>query len=240
VNENRWSFDRRTPNQCEKFAIVVHGLNLRPRNMSQLIEALVQNNYCVLNLMLKGHEKNNADKEITHFKFWEKETFFALEYLKIVAGNKKVLLVGYSLGALVLIHNLKIMESLKTKVLFFAPAIRTRNYVGFIRILFLLPFQLSIKSFSPASHRVHERLDLSFYRALFQGMDHVSKDDTKDFNITCVMDPRDKLISWEKLIRIYPEWKFIKVYSKHQSRHLIIDPDYLENESWKRILAALR
>jgi esterase/lipase len=244
-------------------ALVIHGLNLRPRKMSSIIGALTDAGVDALNLSLRGHGENYAPcrgmdgararaeslKEAA-YELWSNEAREA--YRAIETKNARLgvptFLVGFSLGALLGVDlwasNIDVHFD---RALLFAPALDLRAPYRLVRILYPWP-GLVIPSFSRKEYLANSGVPIVAYKALLKTIrhfqDHVGP--RIDLPTLIFIDKGDEFISYKKVKGFIAEnrlhnWEICFVQKKDDAelnlRHMIIDKTGLGREMWRRMMA---
>ncbi|MBU3915608.1 lysophospholipase [bacterium] len=246
------------PMQVKAFAIVIHGLNLKPEKMEPIIIKLVESDIQVFNISLFGHGDNFAPmtdltettarmesfKEVTYER-WEEETYAIYKKVKLEANQRKipVFLVGYSLGGLVGVNLLASKPDVQfKKMVLFAPALRIHMRSHFVKVLSPFP-RLIIPSMSPISYRANSGTSVAAYLALFEGIESLERHLSKKLNIPTLvfLDRNDELVSYERMSKLlndndFYRWRIQEIQNENPIyHHLIIDEVSLGKESWNQI-----
>jgi esterase/lipase len=250
------------PDRINGVALVIHGLNLRPDKMESIIALLTHSCIDVLNLSLRGHGKNYAQKanvdgskarmktfKTVSYKLWIKETYQAYA----LAGNRSrekqvpLFLIGFSLGGLMGATLLASYPGVYfNRMVLLAPALHiyTINYLAKL----LSPFpRLVIPSFFIKSYCSNRGTPVAAYNALFEAIEHFNKDMAQKLNVPTIIfiDKQDKLVSYRRLKRIIKngrlhQWKLHLVKknttgAKERMHHLIIDESSIGKDAWNEM-----
>lgn len=250
------------PDRINGVALVIHGLNLRPDKMESIIVLLTHSCIDVLNLSLRGHGKNYAQKanvdgskarmktfKTVSYKLWIKETYQAYA----LAGNRSrekqvpLFLIGFSLGGLMGATLLASYPGVYfNRMVLLAPALHiyTINYLAKL----LSPFpRLVIPSFFIKSYCSNRGTPVAAYNALFEAIEHFNKDMAQKLNVPTIIfiDKQDKLVSYRRLKRIIKngrlhQWKLHLVKknttgAKEKMHHLIIDESSIGKDAWNEM-----
>lgn len=250
------------PDRINGVALVIHGLNLRPDKMESIIVLLTHSCIDVLNLSLRGHGKNYAQKanvdgskarmktfKTVSYKLWIKETYQAYA----LAGNRNrekqvpLFLIGFSLGGLMGATLLASYPGVYfNRMVLLAPALHiyTINYLAKL----LSPFpRLVIPSFFIKSYCSNRGTPVAAYNALFEAIEHFNKDMAQKLNVPTIIfiDKQDKLVSYRRLKRIIKngrlhQWKLHLVKknttgAKEKMHHLIIDESSIGKDAWNEM-----
>ena len=239
-------------------ALVIHGLNLRPEKMLSLVEMLNQWGIDAFNLSLYGHGEPlgktfedspstgiHAMKQVTH-ALWLQETRCAYQSVKAHARQHEVplLLVGFSLGAVLGLELFAWEERLFDKMILLAPplVIHARGYG--VQLLRWFP-QVVLKSFAPKDYRVHRGTAVAAYLALFQAIAHV-QDLPPAANVPTrlFIHRNDPLVNAKALPLFLTKhqlthWKLSPLTKGCESAcggaHLILDEGSLGKTAWKHL-----
>jgi len=250
------------PDRINGVALVIHGLNLRPDKMESIIALLTHSCIDVLNLSLRGHGKNYAQKanvdgskarmktfKTVSYKLWIKETYQAYA----LAGNRSrekqvpLFLIGFSLGGLM---GATLFASYPgvyfNRMVLLAPALHiyTINYLA--KLLSLFP-RLVIPSFFIKSYCSNRGTPVAAYNALFEAIEHFNKNMAQKLNVPTIIfiDKQDELVSYRRLKRIIKnrrlhQWKLHLVKksttgAKEKMHHLIIDESSIGKDAWNEM-----
>jgi esterase/lipase len=260
-------FKRKITRRLKGVALVVHGLNLRPDRMQNIIAELNDDGIDVLNVSLRGHGKNYLDsvnissdearlesfRKVT-YGLWSDEVYKA--YLKVrkraSKKNVPVFFIGYSLGGLlgcdlVLSHS----DVFYDRMVLFAPALNVTTESYLLKALMPFP-NIVIDSLSPISYRANEGTPMSAYKALFEAIEHFEKnaDDRLNIPTTVFIDERDEFISCSKLKEMIVQrnldrWQLHTLHKDNDagekiSHHLMINKESVGENMWKQIKSSLR
>ena len=250
------------PDRINGVALVIHGLNLRPDKMESIIALLTHSCIDVLNLSLRGHGKNYAQKanvdgskarmktfKTVSYKLWIKETYQAYA----LAGNRSrekqvpLFLIGFSLGGLMGANLFASYPGVYfNRMVLLAPALHiyTINYLAKL----LSPFpRLVIPSFFIKSYCSNRGTPVAAYNALFEAIEHFNKDMAQKLNVPTIIfiDKQDELVSYRRLKRIIKkgrlhQWKLHLVKksetgAKEKMHHLIIDESSIGKDAWNEM-----
>lgn len=233
-------------------AIVLHGLNVNPNNMSALVQLFQEKNYEVLWVRLSGHRGSMKEFQHVSHNAWINEVKTAYEQGRDLANKHKVpfIFVGYSLGGLL---NLDFMSNhLKRpqaydRMIMFAPALTLNWYAHGIRTLFLLHDTVLIPSLGPKDFNAHRKIPIAAYRALFQSFNAVYDNDFKYCNLKTLVfiNDKDELVSARRLRYTLLDqdlynWKLVQVDTSKSSlreryNHIIINEPSVGAQEWAKI-----
>lgn len=243
-------------------ALVIHGLNLKPEKMNNIIRYLNKTGIDVLNVSLRGHGGNyEANKNISEaearldsfrmvdYNLWLQEVREGYDMASQRARRKNVPLyfVGYSLGGLLgcdlFLSN---PENSFDGMILFAPALNLKAETYLLKTMMPFP-NLVIDSLSPPSYRANSGTPMAAYKALFEAVDHFEKNINQQLNKPALLfiDEDDEFISADgirDMIRKYKldQWRLCSVRKDPEvggsvSHHLIIDPDSVGKKMWEQM-----
>lgn len=236
--------------------LVVHGLNVKPAAMEPLITWLTHQGSAVYLVQLSGHyESGTPIKEVTP-ALWQEEMSAGYHKAKQATADNGVPLyfLGYSLGAL-LGQTMIILQQESAcfdRQVLLAPAtaIRTRSYL--LRLLFFLGKQWMLPSFTPEAYRANKALPLHIYQCLFAEEKKLLKGMCSQLDIPTliILDPKDELISYQKLQRLIKQYKLTqsKVLALHHHlegragryHHLILNEETMGATNWQLATNAMQ
>jgi alpha-beta hydrolase superfamily lysophospholipase len=248
------------PDRINGVALVIHGLNLRPDKMESIIALLTHSRIDVLNLSLRGHGKNYAQKanvdgsiarmetfKTVSYEYWIKETHRAY----VLAGKRSrekqvpLFLIGFSLGGLM---GADLFASYPdvffNRMVLLAPPLTIYKIYYWAKLLSPFP-KLVIPSAFMKSYCSNRGTPMAAYNALFEGIKYFKKNSTSKLDVPTLIfiNKRDELVSYRKLKHIiknegFRQWKLHPVKkhttgAKEKMHHLIIDESSIGKESWK-------
>ena len=240
--------------KAEKEASVtvsIHGLNLKPDKMTDVIGLFNQSKSSVLNVTLQGHGENfESFEEVTKDK-WVQEFHNAYCIAFNYASKKKIPLYffGYSTGGTVAIAAKIRNEKYEfKKQVLMAPALKMTKFANLIRVIFPFEF-LNIPSSNKNDYIAHKSTPIPAYKALFQLSDEILDNEEVNLNNSetlILIDPRDELVSYEGLIEIIEDrglsnWSMFTVFTStdrsktRAPHHSIIDEYFSGKEVWSQI-----
>ena len=239
------------PTDKEKKAvcIVSHGLNNSPGAMRPLIYFLNSLNIDVYLVKLYGHYKQDTYpiRKINDNQ-WHNELITGYCSARKIAddNNLPLFFLGYSLGALVMQHLIQLSkgEINIDKQILLSPAVTLRNYTKLLKATFFLNDRTIIPSYSPPGYRANKGIPVKMYRFLFQFSKEIISNEFQylDFPTLVIMDPKDELISLQKLKKYknkysLTNYKFLELNSKEAVKeirihHLIIDERTMGDKNW--------
>jgi alpha-beta hydrolase superfamily lysophospholipase len=180
-------------------------------------------------------------------ELWLSELRDAYEVARARADECRIplLLVGYSLGAVLGCDLLQSAEVSFDAMILFAPAFRTHWYTRSLR--FLRPFpRLTLPSWSPTPYGANAGTPIAAYTALFQSIAAVRvASRARTIPALIFATPKDELVSFKHLRDLCessaaPHWELVPVERRLQPgrrdfHHLMIDRDCLGSELWDDI-----
>ena len=250
------------PDRIKGVALAIHGLNLRPDKMECIIALLSDAYIDVLNLSLRGHGKNYAQKagvdgskarmetfKTVSYEHWIKETHQAYSLAEKRSRKKQVplFLIGFSLGGLMGTTLFASHPDVYfNRMVLLAPALTIFKIYYLAKLLF--PFQkLVIPSFFMKSFCANRGTPVAAYNALFEAIGHFNKNMTKKLNVPTIIfiDKQDELVSYQKLKRVVKngglhQWRLFPVKkhitsAKEKMHHLIIDESSIGKNAWNEM-----
>jgi alpha-beta hydrolase superfamily lysophospholipase len=248
IEDTIWVAPRSIPGAA---AVVVHGLNLKPSRMNDIVSELNKKNILVLRVSLTGHRGDLKEFKRVERSDWLIDLLHAYRIALEKAESLGIPLyfVGYSLGCPVV---LDLMISHKEvsfdKTVFFAPAIALRNYTHLIKLFNIFGKTAVIPGRTPHQYRANFGTPVSAYNALFQHINKINSTGYGRLNIETLifLDPKDELVSHKALQRLIfserlDKWHFISISTDlknpgNKYHHLMIDPDTAGEEAWNTII----
>jgi alpha-beta hydrolase superfamily lysophospholipase len=247
-------------------ALVIHGLNLKPDKMQNIISGLTDSGIEVLRVTLRGHGENfthldgiKEDKarleafKAVSFPLWINEAYLAYNEVQKRAEQKQVPLffVGFSLGGLIGLDLLSSQDEVRyDRMVLFAPAIKLRAIHYMARIL--SPFSgLVVPSLAPDSYLSNkEGTPIAAYNALFEGLQQFEQHRNSKINVPALIfiDENDEFIPFQALNELIQEqkldqWELYIVEkeaaaSQDSFHHHIIDEYSTGKVVWKEMMKA--
>lgn len=232
-------------------ALVVHGLNLRPSKMNDLVHELQKKGIQVLRLSLLGHRGSLEEMRGVDHEKWLKGLQEAFYLVDEVSRERSVplFLVGYSLGALLSLELLSGSETVQfERRILFAPALSFKWYSHFIKALYIFGPKFVVESWNPSDYRAEKGSSMGAYQALFTSQKNLLVSDLQKINrpTLVIMDPQDELVSYQGIKEIVEQrkldqWKFLEVHNRQSTlkgkfHHLIIDQESLGKEQWEKLV----
>lgn len=243
-------------------ALVIHGLNLRPDKMESIINLLTRSCIDVLNLSLRGHGKNYAQKtnvdgskarmetfKSVSYEYWIKETHRAYSLACKRSREKQVplFLIGFSLGGLIGATLFASYQDVNfNRMVLLAPALTINKIYYLARFLFPFP-KLVIPSLFMGSYRSNRGTPMAGYNTLFEAIEHFNNNMTQKLNVPTIIfiDKQDELVSYRRLKRIIingelHQWKLLPIKkdakgAKEKMHHLIIDEPSIGKDAWNEM-----
>ena len=248
-------------------AMVIHGLNLNPCRMNEIVSLLNDNDIDVMLLSLRAHamrsdgrdSKSDQAKRLNAFKTvsypgWREEVKTAYQELaaRAQAQSCPVYLVAYSLGGLMgcdfLLHQ---PQPVFEKMVLFAPAIAPhRIRVPFLKTLYLFP-RLVVPSLSPRHYRANRGTPIAAYLALLEAARSFKQRIDQRLNIPTLVfiDKKDELVSYGKLKKLIAlhsldQWQMVPIRRNPDQmafpfHHLIIDARSAGEHFWQTITSKI-
>jgi esterase/lipase len=229
--------------------VVAHGLNVIPVAMLPLINWLTGLGSDAYLIKLSGHHEKAAHIKDVTSSVWQKEMLSGYKVAKEAAFDNSVPLffLGYSLGALLGQSMIALSQqgALFDKQILIAPAtaIRRRSYL--VKLLFLFGKGIRLPSYTPKGYRVNESLPLGIYQIMFAEEKKVLKAKFNGLNFPTIIliDPKDELISYKKLIKFIirfrlTNYRIIVLDDKLKGRkekyhHLILNEQTMGKANWE-------
>jgi pimeloyl-ACP methyl ester carboxylesterase len=259
-------FEKAPATDARGVALVVHGLNLNPDRMVNLIRVLNTNGVGALRLSLTGHGDNfmpvpgldpdearmETFKTVSH-RIWSED--FMAAYRKSLQLKHQLkgplFLVADSYGALLALEvSLNVPEVRFDRMVLFAPAVSLHKRNSIVRLLSPFP-RLVIPSFSPGFYQANRGTPLAAYAVVFDTLARFQKSIGPKINIATLVfiDPEDELVSFEGLRQLVRKhqldrWRIHRV-TKEKGRaatrihHLIIDPASVGQSTWNQMARAM-
>lgn len=194
--------------------LLAHGLNQRASALRPLAEALQSRGASVVLLAFRGHRINDevddetleAWRQVT-WDQWRQDWREGANTAGALAASLDVPLyfVGFSLGALVHVHELVAGEPLSRPFdaqVLLAPAIRVHPRSRLVRIFRFLGPRFLVPSLAPRPVRSHRGTSVAAYEALFRyeaALAGVERPERLRLPTLVLMDARDELVSVDRL-----------------------------------------
>lgn len=197
-DETRWYM----PEETENVSIVLHGLNMKPRCMNDVVDMLVQSNSEVLRLAMTGHSKQQNSWSFVQRKHWLEDVMRGIEEAANRAEHLGVPFhgVGYSMGGQYLVDASNEMGGPTDKNVLLAPSIALRpdaqSQLNFARWLGPLPTPSSLQP----EYRSKSTIPGSAYNAMASSQEALHTTvNAEALNVPTmiVLDPEDEWISEE-------------------------------------------
>jgi pimeloyl-ACP methyl ester carboxylesterase len=243
-------------------ALVIHGLNLNPDRMTDVIHVLNVSGIDCLGLSLRGHGDNfrrrdgldAVESRMEDFKgvshaLWSQEALAAYEEAHKTASANSIplFLVGFSYGGLIGLDLLVSRPGLSfDQALLFAPALSLHGWEYAVRLFASFP-KLVLPTFSPAPYPANPGTPIAAYNALFETLDHFETRIGPQINIPTlvIIDLGDELVSFKGLKQMAEEyrldrWRFFPIRRSQPLPHrmlchIIIDEASVGRETWTEI-----
>lgn len=233
----------------------MHGLNVRPSAMLDLVDWLNKKGSDAYLVKLSGHHANSVPLHEIRADAWQTEMINAHRLAKKTASDNNVPLffLGYSLGGLLGPAMISGREGNYTfdKQLLFAPAIGFRIRSHFVKFSFFLNQDYKLPSFTPKEYRANHKLPIRFYKMMFREERLLKKNKFNHVNIPTLVfiDPADELISHRKLEKLFKKFRltnfrFIPLDKDLTGRemklhHLIINERTMGEKNWKLVTSEM-
>lgn len=246
-------------------AVIIHGLNCKPRRMTGIADMLGAQGVECLNVSLLGHgddassasNPGEADRSrLEAFKtvtrsVWLSEARDAYTIARARASGLGVplILVGFSLGAAIGsdLEGEPGSQVCFDGMIFFAPAFSIHWYTRALRALSLFP-RLTLRSFSPVQYAANGGTPIAAYNALFESVAALRRRRDRQLATPALIfiDPKDELVSYRGLRAICESpgagrWKMVRVLktlreNRRDYHHLIIDENSVGKELWSDVV----
>jgi esterase/lipase len=187
--------------------------------------SFIRNHYAFQSVNLKGHNPGEIPSTKISATDWRHDILNALKSI----DKGRVTGLGYSLGGLLLLDAMLQQPERFERLVLFAPAVFIRNYV---QTLSLIPEQtdICISSYAPKDVRVHPKIHVSYYKALFSIARTVQKklDTIQKFPVpvTVIMSPKDEVLLFRKTASVFQK-KGASIVSVKQKKRKISDYAHL-------------
>lgn len=236
--------------QRKGIALSIHGLNLHPYKMSDLVQYLNQIGYDVLNAALYGHRGNIEEMKSANYLAFEEHARLHLCEVIRSANRDPIVFLGYSMGAVLqgnLLYQFSELDNYPLQVIWLAPAFQLRWVTQFINFLsgsFILP------GFGPPSYQANYGVSLNAYSALQEGRQKFKQNFLNAPQILpptlIVLNPKDEVIHFQRSREFFsktPQVQLALIESHNPEltkslHHLIIDEDSL-GENWVHLTSSI-
>jgi pimeloyl-ACP methyl ester carboxylesterase len=223
-----------------KAFVLVHGLNNTPEIFSDIINVLPPSSV-IVNVTLTGHIPGAAQPRL-HPKIWLEDVRNAMkkhEHIHRWTG------IGFSLGGLVLTHLALEHPYSFERLILLAPALAVRRPILLLKLF--TPFShIHLTSFTPLDIRAHKRLNMTYYRSLFQ-LQHETCAQLQTHRLphtTVFISPHDELLQASMVKRLFKD-KAIIVPLKTKRRyvkdyaHLLVKKSSLCDTDWQMLVSVI-
>jgi pimeloyl-ACP methyl ester carboxylesterase len=262
----RW-FEKAPGSNAKGVALVVHGLNLNPDRMVNLIRALNTSGISAMRLSLRGHGDNFetvpgmelADARMEAFKtvsqrIWSEEFLQAYQKTRQLQRTLEVplFLIADSFGALLALElSLNAPDVEFDRTVLFAPALSLHKRTSILRLLSPFP-RFVLPSLSPKFYIANRGTPLAAYAVVFDTLARFEASLGPKINLPTLVfiDPEDELVSFEGLRTMIKQhqlnrWRIHQVSKDKKSaatkiHHLIIDPASVGQPAWDRMVKAMQ
>lgn len=240
-------------------ALVVHGLNLNPDRMVNIIRTLNSGGIGVLQVSLLGHGGNftpiagmdqaearmEAFKSVSYEK-WAGDLLAACRWVDQLSGQVELplFLVADSYGALLALELMLTEADVQfDRMVLFAPALSMRGRNHIIRLLNPFPGWVW-PSFAPEFYRANRGTPQAAYQVIFNTLERFEKSLGPKINVPTLVfiDPKDELISYKGLRALkekqkLDQWRFHHITKDKPTattriHHLIITPAAVGQTTW--------
>jgi esterase/lipase len=238
-----------TASPKKAITLVVHGLNVRPAAMLDLVKWLNEQGSDAYLVKLSGHHANSVNAAEITATVWQSEMISAYNLAKKASFDNLVPLffLGYSLGGLLGPGMMCLGGGIYKfdRQLLFAPAIGIRTRSHLVKLSFFLDERRKLPSYTPKEYRANKGLPIRFYKIMFRQEKMLRKNRFMHVNIPTLVfiDPADELISHRKLSKLsrrfqLTNFRFILLDSDLTDRetkyhHLIINERTMGEKNWK-------
>lgn len=243
-------------------ALVVHGLNLNPDRMINIIRTLNASGIGALRVSLQGHGDNftpidgmdqaearmEAFKAVSYHK-WAGDLLPAYRHIRQLSSRKELplFLVADSYGALLALALILTEADVQfDRMVLFAPALSMRSRNHIIRLL--SPFPKWVwPSFAPKFYRANRGTPQAAYQVVFETLERFEGALGPKINIPTLVfiDPKDELISYPGLRKLkekqkLDQWRFHHITKDRPTattriHHLIITPAAVGRSTWREM-----
>ena len=266
VNMPTQWFNSPTPESLQGVALVIHGLNLRPKKMSTIIDNLTRAGIDVLSLSLRGHGENYAPRKgldadaarMETFKnvsypLWSNEAYLAYKQAQKRAQQRQVpvFLAAFSIGGLIGLDLFASHSEVQfDRIVLFAPAISLRATIYLERILSPFP-GLVIPSLADDAYLSNKQgTPVAAYNALFDALYHFEENAGPKLDVPTLIfiDEQDEFIplgGLKKLVEKHKldRWKLYIVQKEEALgigtfHHHIFDASATGEGVWQDMMSA--
>ena len=266
INSSLTRYKGLSTKQPSGVAIIVHGMNVRPLKMLEIVYELTKMDIEVFSLSLQGHGANNSKYDDSQdivsrmdafkavsYNIWNKELTDAYEIARLQSSEKNVPIyfVGYSIGGLLgvdlLASNSKVQFD---RLILFAPALTVKPYCFQLRMLSYFSNYV-VPSATPRSYRANDGTPIAAYNVLFETISNFDQYNMSRINIPILVfiDKKDEFVSasaLEKFVKQYhlDQWKICYIENQTKSKrvyhHLIIDSQSVGKKTWAKIVSRIQ
>jgi len=231
--------------------LVAHGLNVKPVAMMALVNWLTEQGADVFLIQLSGHYQEGISIQEVTMANWQQDMHNGYSIAKKAASDQGLpfYFLGYSLGALLGLSMIALKHDRPCfdKQVLLAPAMAIRNRCYLVQPFCFLGNKMFLPSFTPVSYRANDSIPLSVYKILFMEERKVLHSTNDSLNVPTVifMDPKDELISYQKLKSLIvrnklTNYEIILLNSDLKGRigryhHLILDESAMGKQNWKMV-----
>ena len=228
--------------------ILIHGLNHSPDNLKPLANELEKVGVKTTRLRLHGHTsaKDCGSRSNSPLKIWRKQIREEISKAK----DERIILAGFSLGALIALDASRAEKSVSGLILFAPPVALTAKASTIRALLPLKLLRMSLPSKAPAHSRVCKNTPLGFYSALFNLKDSlqlVTKTRLNKVSATVFISKADELVDYSRVRRWVKtnkltNWNVVTVNPKPSNHgnlpaHLLVDRKNVGENAWEKMIS---
>jgi esterase/lipase len=228
--------------------VVVHGLNLNPLKMLDLVTFFNQQGLTCLHIALKGHRFEGKTDPRFSFEDWQKEVAEILVRLETYAPDLPRYLCAYSLGAGSFLYHLEFVADQLTfdQMILIAPAVETKWFLKLAAFMPKMPSSWRIPSKSEDHYGADSKgtliAELEGTVAMAKALRNWAKWKTRAIPTLCFVSPQDEVISYRNTVRLIEQtpltyWQ-VKTFHRNprppfQWYHILIDQKSLGPKNWE-------
>jgi esterase/lipase len=263
INSSLTRYKLLSKEQASGVAIVVHGLNVMPIRMIEIVHELSKMNIEVYSLSLQGHGSNfsksvDLKDEIARmesfkavsYTIWHDELSDAYEIARQQSIEKNVPLyfVGYSIGGLLGMDFFASNSQVHfDRLILFAPALAVKPFCFQLKILSYFPDYV-IPSATPINYRANDGTPVAAYNVMFETISHFFQSNITKTNVPILifMDKNDEFVSADALENFVSnnqldQWNICYIDNQTTRNriyyHLIIDSQSVGSKTWAKMVS---